>query len=39
LEVVLYLGLKRLGEHPTRSGSGDLVEVQGEFFAALRVLM
>ncbi len=39
LEVVLYLGLQSLGEHPTRSLAGDLVEIQGELFAALSVLM
>ena len=34
-EVSPYFGLQRLSEHPLRSGSGDLVEIEGDFFAEL----
>lgn len=39
LDVVPYLGFEGLGEHPPRASAGDLVEIEGEFFAALLVLM
>jgi hypothetical protein len=39
LDVGFHLGFEGLGEHPPRSGSGDLVEIEGEiegeFFAEL----
>jgi hypothetical protein len=34
-EVFPYFGLQRLSEHPLRSSSGDLVEIEGDFFAEL----
>jgi hypothetical protein len=33
-EVVFYLGLECSGQHLLCSGSGDLVEVEQEFFVA-----
>jgi hypothetical protein len=38
-DVFLHFGLKRFGEHPSRSGSSDLVEVEQEFFTLGLVLM
>jgi hypothetical protein len=35
LDVGFHLGFEGLGEHPPRSGSGDLVEIEGELFAEL----
>jgi hypothetical protein len=39
LEVVLYLGLQSLGEHPARSLSGDLVQIEQALFAVLCILV
>ncbi len=39
LDVVGHLGFEGLGEHPPRSGSDNLVEIEGEFFAELLAVM
>jgi hypothetical protein len=39
LKVGFHFSLQSLGEHPPGSGSGDLVEVEHEFFACLLVLV
>jgi hypothetical protein len=35
LDVGFDLGFEGPGEHPPRSGSGDLIEIEGKFFAEL----
>lgn len=39
IEVFLYLGLQCLGEHPPRSGSGKLIEVEQTLLAGSLILM
>ena len=38
-DVGIDLRLQRVGEHPPCSGTGDLVEVEGEFFAGLAIVV